>query len=199
MISDTRPLVVKIGGSLLDQVPALVPLLEESVRPLLIVPGGGRFADLVRDVAPEDESAHWMAVLAMEQVGWYIAGHGIPSTDRLGAPGETTVFLPYAEMRRNDPLPHTWDVTSDTIAAWVAATLDLDLLLLKSVDGIVRDGHLVSQVRQACDSDAVDGAFFDFVFTRRIRTRIVNGRKPERVRAVLAGRPVTGTVIDPSY
>lgn len=199
MISDTQPLVVKIGGSLLDQVPALVPVFKESGRPLLIVPGGGRFADLVRDVTAGDETAHWMAVLAMEQVGWYIAGQGLPSTDRLTLPEKTMVFLPYAEMRRRDPLPHTWDVTSDTIAAWAAATLGLDLLLLKSVDGIVRDGHLIPRVRHVCGCDEVDGAFLDFIFTRRLRARIVNGRKPEWVREVLAGRPVPGTEIDPSY
>jgi len=39
-------------------------------------------------------------------------------------------------MRQEDPLPHTWDVTSDSIAAVVAAALDApELLLVKAVTG----------------------------------------------------------------
>jgi aspartokinase-like uncharacterized kinase len=199
MTRSLRPLVVKIGGSLLDLVPELVPVLGEAKRPLLLVPGGGLFADLVRELSPDDESGHWMAIAAMEQIGWYIAGYGVPPTDRLAVPGRMTVFLPYAELRRRDPLPHSWDVTSDTIAAWTAATLGLDLLLLKSVDGLFRDGRLVGTVGTAIPCDEVDRAFLDFVLERGIRTTIVNGRNLRRVSAAVAGGRVEGTVVDPSY
>ena len=43
-------LVVKLGGSLYEQVPELVPVFQQSPRPLFIVPGGGRFADAVREI-----------------------------------------------------------------------------------------------------------------------------------------------------
>jgi aspartokinase-like uncharacterized kinase len=131
-----------IGGSLLDRAPELASLFAEASRPLLIVPGGGRFADAVRTIDPPEEAAHWMAVAAMEQTGWYLTGLGLPGTDRLAVPDQTAVLLPYAAMRMHDPLPHSWSVTSDTIAAWVAATLRLELVLLKSVDGIFHEGGL---------------------------------------------------------
>ena len=146
MICVASPLVVKIGGSLLHRARELAALFAEASRQLLIVPGGGRFADAVRAIDPPGEAAHWMAVAAMEQTGWYLTGFGLPGTDRLVIPDRTAVFLPYAAMRIHDPLPHSWSATSDTIAAWVAATLGLELVLLKSVDGIFRQGGLVDRV-----------------------------------------------------
>ena len=125
-------------GSLCRQVPAIVPSCRETKRPLLIVPGGGPFANAVREIRVDGDAAHWMAIAAMEQYGWYIASYGIPSTGALAIPDRPTVLLPYRCMREHDPLPHSWDVTSDTIAAWVAGMLGLDLLLLKSVDGYLQ-------------------------------------------------------------
>ena len=65
----TTPLIVKVGGSLYNQVPDLVPVLNASKRPLLLIPGGGPFAELVRQVQADNDTAHWMAVAAMEQYG----------------------------------------------------------------------------------------------------------------------------------
>ena len=120
------PLVVKLGGSLHHRVPDIVPLLCKSERPLLVVPGGGLFAEAVRQEQEADDAAHWMAIAAMEQYAWVIASHGMRTTDILAVPETTAVFLPYISMRQRDPLPHSWDVTSDTIAAWIAAELGLN-------------------------------------------------------------------------
>jgi hypothetical protein len=65
----TSPLIVNVGGSLYTRIPDLVPILNASTRPLLIIPGGGPFADLVQQVRVNNEAAHWMAIAAMEQYG----------------------------------------------------------------------------------------------------------------------------------
>ena len=80
------PIVVKIGGSLRDQVPRLISEIRACSRPVLIVPGGGQFADLVREWNPPEEAEHWMSVAAMDQFGWFLAGAGLPVTDRLTIP-----------------------------------------------------------------------------------------------------------------
>ena len=96
----TRPLVVKLGGSLIDSLPNLVPVLCRSPRPVLVVPGGGTFADSIRRLDLRDETtSHWMAVAAMDQYGLLIASQGIPATDQLQAPEESTVLLPYRCVR----------------------------------------------------------------------------------------------------
>ncbi len=193
------PLVVKVGGSLYNQIPALAPVLNSSKRPLFIIPGGGYFAEAVRQCHVDDDTAHWMAIAAMEQYGWFISSFGIPATEKMTICRKTTVFLPYHCLRLTDVLPHTWDTTSDTIAAWVAATLGLDLLVLKSVDGICINGKLQQQVTQPVDSDVVDPIFVPFVLKNSVKTTIINGTDPKRVEQFLRGLCVPGTVIGTTF
>ncbi|NLA39393.1 MAG: uridylate kinase [Methanomicrobiales archaeon] len=200
MTSRASPLVVKVGGSLFDRVAPLLAIFLEVGRPVLIVPGGGRFADLVRRLDVSDTAGHWMAIAGMEQFGWYIASHGIPAAARPVLSAEVSVLLPYCALREADPLPHSWSVTSDTIAAWVARELSLDLLLLKSVDGIHHRRRLLPRVSDpALTPEEVDPAFIPFVFEHGIRARVINGRHADRVRSALRDEAVTGTLIDPRF
>lgn len=192
-----RALVVKVGGSLFPEAVSIVSLLKKSGRPLLIVPGGGPFARLVRSMHLPDEPAHWMAILAMDQFGWYMAAGGIPVTHDLSLPARTEILLPYRVLRERDPLPHTWDVTSDTIAAWVASELGIDLLLLKSVDGITRAGSLIPRIKGPLTCTEVDPCLIPFALAHRVRTTILNGKAEGRIGDFLNGRDVPGTVIEP--
>ncbi len=189
------PVVVKIGGSLADRVRPIIDILRSCRRPALIVPGGGRFARLVRESAVEGDAAHWMAVAAMEQFGWLIASQGVLPVDDLHVPRNLEVLLPYLPLRHADPLPHTWDVTSDTIAAWVAASLSLDLVVLKSVDGIRSGGLLIDRLARPIATDDVDLSFVPFVLSHDVRVVVLNGKVPERLETWLRGEPVTGTTI----
>jgi aspartokinase-like uncharacterized kinase len=195
----TSPLIVKVGGSLYNQIPDLIPVIKASKRPLFLIPGGGPFAELVRRLQVDNDTAHWMAVSAMEQYGLFIASFGISTTDFIITPLTTTVFLPYRNLRLTDPLPHTWDVTSDSIAAWVAHTLHLDLLLLKSVDGIFINGIFQVQVTRPVETDVIDPFFIPFVVQNSVRATIINGTKPERVEKYLKGDLVPHTDIGTTF
>ena len=192
-----RALVVKVGGSLIQVAGGIISILEESGRPILVVPGGGPFARLVRSMNLPDEPAHWMAILAMDQFGWYMAAGGYPVTHELSLPCKVKILLPYRMLRERDPLPHRWDVTSDTIAAWVASEIGLDLLILKSVDGIMRRGALVPRVADPVPCEEVDPCLIPFALAHGMRTTILNGREPGRVRDFLEGKKVRGTIIEP--
>lgn len=139
--------VVKVGGGLRDDsaLKALCTVLGElgERHPLLVVPGGAAFADAVRDAdrrfGLRAEASHRMAILGMEQFGWLLS-ELIPGAERcadlarVGA-GRTTVLLPAALPL--DALPASWQVTSDSIAAWVAVQLGAGrLVLVKGVDGL---------------------------------------------------------------
>ena len=189
------PVVVKIGGSLADYVAPILGTLRSCRQPALIVPGGGVFARFIRECPVDDDAAHWMAICAMEQFGWLIAAHGIPPVADLHVPETLEVLLPYLPLRNADPLPHTWEVTSDTIAAWVAASLSLDLVVLKSVDGIRSSGVLIDRLSQPVETEVVDPSFIPFVISKKVRVVILNGRVPDRLESWLQGRPVTGTTI----
>jgi len=193
------PLVVKVGGSLSRHLPELVPVLRAAPRPLLVLPGGGIFADAVRKSPVDDDSAHWMAIAAMDQFGWIIASYGMPVTSRIGVPDSPSVLLPYCCLRQYDPLPHSWDVTSDSIAAWVAGYLGLDLLLLKSVDGILHKGILQETITYPVRTDVVDPLFLPSVLERKINSAIINGSRPDRVRKFLRGEQVPGTRIGTTF
>ncbi|MEN6443204.1 MAG: uridylate kinase [Methanoregula sp.] len=195
----SSPLVVKVGGSLSLNIREIIPALLASPRTLLIVPGGGKFADAIRRLAVHDDPAHWMAIAAMEQYGWMLASYGVPTTDILANPEMTSVFLPYSTMRQSDPLPHSWNVTSDTIAAWVAKTLDTDLLILKSVDGIMVRGIFQDHLTGPVESDSVDSCFIPFVLKSNVSTMILNGTHRERVERFLAGEQVLGTRIGTTF
>ncbi|MDE4908514.1 uridylate kinase [Methanogenium marinum] len=197
------PLVVKVGGSLTAEIPELYEILVSSGRDILIVPGGGRFADAVRDAGAEGTPAHWMAVCAMEQTAWLLVAAGAVPVEGVHDPVEgVSVLLPYRAMREADPLPHSWDVTSDTIAAWVASARDAPLLLLKSVDGILCEGELCEFVSGemgpgTIETDVVDPLFLPFAHASGVRWAIINGREPERLRLFLQGEKPLGTYSNP--
>ena len=129
--------IIKIGGGLLasagdlDRVIAAIAALARVCR-VLVVPGGGPFADAVRDVDRRlhvsDEAAHWMAVLAMDQYAHVIASRveagvvvfTLAETIVAGDNGRLPVLAPFRWLHDDDPLPQAWDVTSDSIAAWIA-------------------------------------------------------------------------------
>jgi aspartokinase-like uncharacterized kinase len=189
------PYVIKLGGSLETQIDPILGVLRSSPCPSVVVPGGGRFAEEVRRTGITGEAAHWMAIAAMEQFGWYIVSRGIPHCSVLRRPKAPELLLPYLPLRLADPLSHSWDVTSDTIAAWVAYTLDLDLIVLKSVDGIFSGGVSREEVDRVIETETVDPCFLPFVLDKGIRTKIINGNAPERLELFLKGYFVPGTTI----
>jgi 5-(aminomethyl)-3-furanmethanol phosphate kinase len=150
--------VIKVGGSLfnwpelpgrLTELLAVRRALDRDGRMVLIA-GGGAAADMVRVVdeihSLGDETAHWLALRAMDLTASILAKllPGTVLADSLGAmrlgwaAGSVPVLavcpiLDEIERSRPDWLPASWDVTSDTIAAWLTLHLGGDrLMLLKS-------------------------------------------------------------------
>jgi hypothetical protein len=137
--------VVKFG-SVLDHAGFFEALLAEIVassqRRLLIVPGGGPFADAVREVdrriGLSNDAAHWMAILGMDQYAHLIVARlprSVIVEDRAEIDAalrdrRIPVLAPYRWLRHVDPLPHEWTVTSDAIAAWVSGQVSARRLVL---------------------------------------------------------------------
>ena len=117
-------------------------------RSILVVPGGGAFADQVRLAQSaqgfSDDVAHWLAILAMDQVAHLIAEeldgaeliHHRQDVATAHDAGRIPVLAPYAWMRATDALPHSWDIASDSIAAFIAHQIGaVELVLIKPTEG----------------------------------------------------------------
>ena len=144
--------VVKVGGGLLAYPELLDATLADIVatateNATVIVPGGGPFADAVREVDRKlglsNDTAHWMAILAMDQYAHLLASRcpnlavafSAREVDAIVASRCVPVLAPYRWLRDVDPLPHSWDVTSDSISAWIAAALGATRLVLVKPPG----------------------------------------------------------------
>ncbi len=144
-------IVVKLGGSVAGNIPALIHSLRSTQKDVLIVPGGWIFADQIRKLKIDEDRAHWMAILAMEQYGYYISSFGVETvrpTDFDFEFSGVRVLLPYELLLQNDELPHSWKVTSDSIAIWIASKLGVRAIIkLTNVDGIILNGRLVERIK----------------------------------------------------
>jgi 5-(aminomethyl)-3-furanmethanol phosphate kinase len=141
------PWVVKLGGSL-EAAGTLKPWVDAiavSGVPVVICPGGGRFADGVRAAQArwgvDDRTAHRMAILAMEQSSHLLCGlrpdlvpvgHSREVGTALG--GVTaSVWFPAAELLDDAGIPCSWDITSDSLSAVLARRVGArGLVLVKS-------------------------------------------------------------------
>jgi 5-(aminomethyl)-3-furanmethanol phosphate kinase len=214
--------VVKVGGGMArpgdDALRALCRAVGEAARTeaVLVVPGGGAFADVVRDhdrrFGLGDATAHRLAILAMDQFG-VVLGELIPGAEtttraRDARAGRPAVLLPAALLLREDPLPASWEVTSDSIAAWVAGAAGAGrLVLVKDVDGlhagwppngppIARVGvDELAALRAAGRAAGVDAHFPAALREAGVDAWVVDGRDPGAVLALLRDGRATGTFI----
>lgn len=141
-------IVVKLGGSLYDH-PGLGPGLRQWVEnltpPVLLVPGGGKFADAVRELdrvhSLGEETSHWLALRSVTLAAAFVMTR-LPGSVLVARPGTSFrlgVLDGHAfgklDQGFSESLPHSWDATTDSLAARAAATFRADrLVLLKSVD-----------------------------------------------------------------
>ncbi|TNC15859.1 uridylate kinase [Methylobacterium terricola] len=140
--------VVKVGGSLVADRARLCRLLgalaDGTEGPVVIVPGGGGLADAVRAAQGAlgfpDPLAHRLALDAMAGMARIFAALEPrlevtqDPAQALGA-GAVPVWDPSALKAGRPEIPETWDVTSDSLALWLAARLGAGTcLLVKSAD-----------------------------------------------------------------
>ncbi len=110
-------------------------------------------ADLIRDLFSKhgisQEAAHWMAVLAMEQYAYFLAdGTGAGLIREVRRTDGLKILLPYQALLDDDKgLCHSWDYTSDSIAALVAARLNAPLIKATDVEGVFLEGRAVERIR----------------------------------------------------
>lgn len=179
-------IVVKLGGSLAHS-GALVKCLDTieqkyQGRAVVIVPGGGAFADQVRIAQShwrfDDKTAHAMALLAMQQMALMLKGlkldFSIASSvtdiqEQLNRQ-KTVIWSPDIVELDSAGIQATWDITSDSLAAWLAKALSAkELILVKSAN--INDSL---SMRELAEQNIVDKAFCDFLAQTSFKITIIN-------------------------
>jgi aspartokinase-like uncharacterized kinase len=155
-----RPLVIKVGGSLAEtgRLPSAIALIENAHVPVIVVPGGGPFADSIRALQPtlkfDDATAHRLAMLAMHQMAEMIVAQSrrlqvAQTPDEISAilhAGRIPVWAPLRMISGDASIPADWAATSDALAARLAERLGARLAVLKSVD-VDKDADLDALAR----------------------------------------------------
>ena len=169
--STARPIVVKLGGSVVRS-PELAVWLDAIANaqvPIVVVPGGGALADEVRACQSRlsfgDAAAHRMALLAMDQLAWAIAG--LRQGFTVGASeaelrdalerGGVAVWAPYAAIAGRTDIEDSWRLTSDSLALWLAARIGAARCYL--IKSIARPKTPRLSARQLAQDGVVDEAF----------------------------------------
>lgn len=194
--------VIKLGGSLLD-FDGLVPALRrwyaaQPAMPSAMIVGGGDMADAVRAAFArhrlDEESAHWLCIRILGVTAELVARllpearfvRCLEELQRLSS-AELALFDCQRYLRDEAsilqtrspglaPLPHSWDVTSDSIAARLAVVLGAsELVLLKSAAP-----ERFQTLQQAADAGYVD-RFFPHAAAGIPCVRAINLRSPDRV------------------
>ncbi len=183
--------VVKLGGSLAasDRLPRWLGALAGR-SDLVLVPGGGPFADQVRAAQArwgfDDAAAHHLALLAMEQFGRMLcalqAGLAPAATPqgfrRRMHEGLTPVWMPTRMVLADPLIAPSWDVTSDSLAAWLCGRIAASgLLLVKSapLEGAPTDPRALSE------SGLVDRSFPQYARVLRVPIHLLSDTDLDRL------------------
>lgn len=200
--------VVKLGGSLM-QAPELRQwlelILQQDASPCVIVPGGGMFADAVRAAQAstgfDDVAAHRMALLAMEQYAWVLKSLCpqlvmVSSEREIGeccGRHRAMLWLPTEMALADASIPMNWEVTSDSLAAWLAGKISAErLVLVKHADF----SEVPATLKELIEQGVLDTAFEEFAMALRCPIHVMGKSARERFRQLADGQPVAALTVD---
>ncbi|MDQ7091617.1 MAG: uridylate kinase [Methylococcales bacterium] len=183
----TKIHVVKLGGSL-EKSKQLIGCLNKietlSQEMVIIVPGGGLFADNVRQSQQcwhfNDVIAHEMAILAMQQMALLFQGlqanfqvlnlvNDIQKQIKIKAPFKI-IWSPCIDELNEATIKASWGVTSDSLAAWLAIQLHASQLTIIKAINI----PCLASLSQLEDQGIIDREFSFFVSEACFNIQIIN-------------------------
>ena len=206
--------VLKLSGHLINYKEVIKETLRElrsltNIAKFVVIPGGSVFADFVRElqgrVGFNDDAAHWLAIKAMEMYGTYILSldesglfvetYNLLETYNALDNGKIPILMPYKVVRTVNELPHSWDVTSDSIAVYIASLLKANTVILaKPLDSVLypRD-NLVKRMTitelHKLSKDIIDPYTPELLYRVKTPLIIYNMLKPHLLRHIVNEEP----------
>jgi len=219
-----KSIIVKIGGKVFEDPEHLDSVInqfkklifeENIINNVVIISGGGSSANLIRGLDNKlnlgDDLAHWMATYTMDYNGLEIFKK-YPEIECIDSFNEISdvankkgivIFLPYNYLTELDELPHSWDVTSDSLTLFLAHKMRLnECFLIKDIDGLYIKGqkeviqeistneyrqlkqeNKIKQIetdpRDLKKTKPIDPFLLELIDKYKIICNILNGRKEE--------------------
>jgi 5-(aminomethyl)-3-furanmethanol phosphate kinase len=219
--------VIKVGGSLAENPKTLKKLGAELQKiakkhHIFVVPGGGIFADAVRTIYKKlslpDAISHKMAIIAMDQYGIVLSQfipnsltcYSLAECKEIAKKNQTPIIFPSKILSKDDPFAPSWDVTSDSIAAYIAVKLNTsNAIFVTNVDGVYAEDPRthpgtrllktisIGELLKFRKKTSVDKYLPKFLTGKNLTCYVVNGTCPERIEEILTDHEGTWTKIPP--
>ena len=173
----------------------------------LFVIGGGEFANLIRkydveigfceDVTHETaiDSMDILAKLLNDKLAFTEISYTIEEANRISDSNKIPIMICSEILKENEPFKHSWDVTSDSIAAYVASLLNAKLLIATNVNGIytkdpsLSGAELIREIDVnkllTFDESSIDLMLPTLFIKYVLDCYVVNGEYPERVLSIM--------------
>ena len=198
--------VVKIGGSLFPNYAIELAKRLKGTGSLIVL-GGGEFANLIRKYDEEmnfsEEANHWTAIGCMDIIAKLVndkvesarLAYTIEEANRVSDDGFTPIFIVSDFLKSEDPFECSWDVTSDSIAAYIAHLLNANLLIVTNVNGIYTQepkepgSTFISKIDATTlltfQESSIDVMLPSLLLEFGSDCYVVNGKYPERVMSLI--------------
>lgn len=145
--------VIKVGGSLLGlaELERFLTNIKYKQFPIVLLPGGGKFADVVRQEQKQhgfsDKTSHKMAIHAMQQYAELLHElSGLPfyiPSVKLTSP---VIFPPAQLLSYKWNTPENWTVTSDSLAILLAIELKADRCMLLKACEVIKQNVSIKEL-----------------------------------------------------
>ena len=198
--------VVKIGGSLFPNYAIELAKRLKGTGSLIVL-GGGEFANLIRKYDEEinfsEDANHWTAIDCMDIIAKLVndkvestkLAYTIDEANKVSDDGFTPIFVVSDFLKSEDPFECSWDVTSDSIAAYVAHLLNANLLIVTNVNGIYTQepkepgSTFISKIDATTlltfQESSIDVMLPSLLLEFGSDCYVVNGKYPERVMSLI--------------
>lgn len=188
---------IKIGGSLYASqhlMTWLEVISQYTAKKIIIIPGGGPFANQVRDADQkfglDQREAHLMAVMAMQQYGGVlkslcptlVAANSIDKIHRAWDKVNTVIWEPYEMVRDQCRLASSWDISSDSLAVWIAGRLKINNLLLVKSSRLVLDS---SSFKTLVENNCIDPDIQELAKNNQVKIHFSHESKANELSSIL--------------
>ncbi len=178
--------IVKLGGSLMQDKAFLIQslniLAKQTKDKIVIVPGGGDFANQIRSLQQQwnfnQETAHQMAILAMQQMALLFksinqslsVANTVTKIQQRLTHHSIVIWSPEIKELDSSNIKASWDITSDSLSAWLAEQLNAKELIVVKSAKIPTKTNVVAMQKQGL----LDKAFHQFTNNASYKINIIN-------------------------